>query len=65
MKDIGNLIGTAQIIDRLNCSKAYANGLMHMFEARGQLYRLGPKMLRVPEKVFNEWLKYECKLKAR
>ena len=58
MKD--KLIGTAEIVDRLGCGRTQANEIMHAFEARGQMYRIG-RSLKVKEKVFEEWLEHECR----
>ena len=51
--------GTREIRAVLGVGKQKANELMHMFEERGQLYRVG-KLLKVKEKVFQDWLAYEC-----
>lgn len=54
------LIGTKEIGEVLGVGKTCANEIMHLFEKRGQLYRVG-KLLKVKEKVFRDWLEYECK----
>ena len=33
--------------------------IMHMFERRGQLYKVG-RLLKVRESDFNNWMKGEC-----
>lgn len=53
--------GTREIRAVLGIGKQKANEIMHMFEARGQLYRIG-RLLKVKEKVFQDWLSYECKV---
>ena len=58
MKD--RYIGTAEIVDRLGCGRTQANEIMHMFEARGQMYKIG-RVLRVKERVFNDWMEHECR----
>ena len=58
MKD--RYIGTAEIVDRLGCGRTQANEIMHLFEQRGQMYRIG-RMLRVKERIFNDWLEHECR----
>lgn len=58
MKD--RYIGTAEIVDRLGCGRTQANEIMHMFEMRGQMYKIG-RVLRVKERIFNDWLEHECR----
>ena len=53
-------IGTAEIVDCLSCGRTFANEIMHMFEARGQAYKVG-RLYRVKEKVFRDWLESECR----
>lgn len=55
--------GTREIQAILGIGKQKANELMHMFEERGQLYRVG-KLLKVKTKVFNDWMDYECKMEG-
>lgn len=59
MKD--RYIGTSEIVDRIGCGRTQANEIMHMFEVRGQLYRVGNR-LKVKERIFNEWLERECRI---
>ena len=59
MKD--RLLGTPEIMERTGCGRTQANEIMHLFEVRGQLYRVGNR-LKVKEKVFNEWLERECRI---
>ena len=59
MKD--RYIGTPEIVDRLGCGRTQANEIMHMFEARGQMYKIG-RTLKVKEKVFADWLEFECRI---
>jgi len=54
------LIGTPDIMERTGCGRTQANEIMHAFEARGQMYRIG-RSLKVKEKVFEEWLERECR----
>ena len=56
--------GTREIRAILGIGKTKANELMHMFELRGQAYKVG-KLYKVKEKVFNDWLNYECKVEVR
>ena len=53
-------LGTRDIMYILGVGRTKANEIMHMFEFRGLMYRVGRKMM-VKEKVFQDWLKYECK----
>lgn len=62
MKD--RYIGTADIVEILGCGRTYANELMHMFEKRGLMYKVG-RRLKVKERVFRDWLNHECKVEAR
>ena len=39
----------------LSVSKAEANRIVHMFEARGQMYTFGERVLRVKVKDFEAW----------
>lgn len=49
------LLNYKEIMKRLSCSKSYAYQLLHMFMVHGKSVRIG-NMLRVEEKVFDEWL---------
>ena len=53
------LLSTADFMQILGCKKSFANNLLHMFDARNQLYRCG-RLLRVKESDFKAWLE-ECK----
>ena len=53
--------GTREIRAILGIGKTKANELIHMFEQRGLAYRVG-RLYKISEKVFNDWLKYECKI---
>ena len=59
----GKLIGTRQVVERLGCSRTYANDLLHMFGNRGQMYWIGKRM-KVEQAVFEEWLEQECRTKV-
>ena len=52
--------GTREIRAALGIGKTKANELMHMFEARGQLYRVGTRLM-IKAKTFEDWLEYECR----
>ena len=54
-------IGTAEITESLQCGRTYANEVMHLFEARGQAYKVGNRY-KVKERIFNEWLERECRI---
>lgn len=58
MKD--RYIGTAEIMNSLGCGRTFANALMHRFQARGQAYKVG-RLFKVKERVFCDWLEYECR----
>jgi len=60
MKDRERYIGSKEIMFILGVGYTRANEILHMFEYRGQMYRIGRSM-KVKEKVFNDWLQYECK----
>ena len=64
MKDRDRMIGTPDIMERKGCGKTQANEIMHMFEWRGQMYKVGRK-LKVKEKIFNDWLERECRIEGR
>ena len=57
-------IGTAEIMARLPVGKTKATEILHMFADRGQLFRVG-RVMMIPEKVFEDWLRYECKVEVR
>ena len=57
-------IGTAEIMARLPVGKTKANEIINLFAARNQLYRVG-RIKMIPEKVFEDWLRYECKVEVR
>lgn len=61
MKD--RYIGTNEIRARTGLSKAKVNEIMHMFEYRGQMYRVGTKLL-VKERIFEDWLEHECRVEG-
>ena len=46
---------TKDIMTVLKVGKRKANEIMHMFDQRGQLFRLG-KTMRVRKKYFDDWL---------
>lgn len=46
---------TKDIMDVLKVGKRKANEIMHMFEARGELFRFG-KTMRVRKTYFENWL---------
>ena len=64
MTERDRYLGTPDIIEILGCGKSYANELMHMFEARGQMYRVG-RRLKVKERAFKDWMNHECKAEGR
>lgn len=43
------------IQEMLSVSRAEANRILHMFEARGQMYTFGERVLRVKVKDFEAW----------
>ena len=47
---------TADIQTMLGISRTKSNQIMHMFEARGQLLRVG-NLLRVEVRTFENWLR--------
>ena len=47
--------GTREIKAILGIGKTKANEIMHMFEQRGQLYRVGNRM-KIKDKHFQDWL---------
>ena len=49
------LYGTREIRKILSCSARYAIQLMHMFEYRGQMYKIG-RSLKVSKMAFDIWL---------
>ena len=53
--------GTREIRAILGIGKTRANELMHMFEQRGLLFRVG-RLMMVKANVFDDYLKYECKV---
>ena len=53
--------GTKEFKAILGIGKTKANELMHMFEQRGLLFRVG-KLMKVKASVFDDYLKYECKV---
>ena len=54
-------IGTAEIVESLQCGRTYANEIMHRFEARGQAYKVGNRY-KVKERIFTDWLERECRI---
>ena len=58
-----HLYGTKEVATILGISKTTATELMHMFEARGQLYRVG-RLMRVKAAVFSDWLEHERKVEG-
>ena len=52
--------GTREIRAILGIGKTKATEIMHIFEARGQLYRVGNRM-KIKDKHFQEWLQDECR----
>ena len=50
------LYGTKEVRKLLGCSPRYAIQLMHMFEYRGQMYRIG-RTLKVSKMAFDMWLR--------
>jgi hypothetical protein len=46
---------TQDIMDLLKVGKHKANEIMHIFEARGELFKLG-KTMRVRKSYFDAWL---------
>ena len=63
MKD-ERYIGTAEIMKRLPVGKTKANEIINQFAARNQLYRIG-RVKMIPEKVFEDWLRHECRVEVR
>ena len=57
-------IGTAEIMARLPVGKTKANEIINLFAARNQLYRVG-RVKMIPEKVFDDWLRHECRVEVR
>ena len=53
--------GTREFRAVLGIGKTKANELMHMFEERGLMYRVG-RLMVVKAKVFEDWLEYECRI---
>ena len=51
--------GTREIRAVLGIGKQKANEIMHMFEERGQLFRIG-RLMKIKESTFLDWLTYEC-----
>ena len=51
--------GTREIRAVLGIGKQKANEIMHMFEERGQLFRIG-RLMKIKESTFQDWLTYEC-----
>ena len=52
------LYGTRDIRRILSCSARYAIQLMHYFEYRGQMYRVG-RNLKVSKMAFDIWLRQQ------
>ena len=57
-------IGTAEIMARLPVGKTKATEILHLFAERGQLFRVG-RVMMIPEKVFEDWLRHECRVEVR
>ncbi len=56
MKAEKRYYSTAEVQEMLSISRTTAIQIMHMFEKRGQLFRLG-NTLRVERKAFEEFLR--------
>lgn len=52
------LYGTKDLQRILGCSARYAIQLMHMFEYRGQMYKIG-RNLKVSKIAFDIWLRQQ------
>lgn len=53
--------GTREIRAILGIGKTKANELIHLFEERGLVYRVG-RMKKVKASTFNDYMEYECKI---
>jgi len=56
MKTEKRYYSTAEVQIILSCGRTKANEIMHMFEKRGKLFRIG-NMMRVEKKAFDDFIK--------
>lgn len=56
MKTEKRYYSTAEVQTILSCSRTKANEIMHLFEKRGKLFRMG-NMMRVEKKALEDFIR--------